>query len=388
MVKNNIIIVGNIIDNYFAIDLADLLKQKIDIADLISLKIFPNTEFCPRFTTNGQEIMHNTGRSLEGKTVIIVSVHSDWVYRNELAVRNFILARAAKDNSAERVILVEPDLFYSAQDRGPKEIQGTTLYKRTREDLYKFNGQAFTASLYAQMLKIAGVDKVITIHNHSYSCKNEYKLTFGKDNFVNLFPDRLYHSFICNSGIVDPTRTVLVAPDNGAMDFVQKSATISHPTFPYVLFEKTRKGERSIRMVHSKKSQLSLKQLKGKDVVVLDDMVRTGSTIIDCCNILVRSNPRKIIYIVSHFLSSEEIKQKLSNPNIEEIITTNTLPTILNRDHQGRLRKKMAVLKITKWIANYLNVDLKLGLTIKDPLYMEDISDKNPRSRNTAIYDT
>ena len=291
-----------------------------------------------------------------------------------------ILTRTAKDNSAEKVILVEPDLFYSAQDRGPGEDLGKTIQKRDIDDLYKFNGQAFTARLYAQLLKGAGVDVVLTVHNHSFSCQHEFKEIFGNGNFINLFPDNLYHFYLCNSGIVDPYNSVLVSPDEGAMDFVKYTAETSEPHLPFILFEKNRLNERSIRLSYSKKSQLELQDIKGKDVVVLDDMVRTGGTIMECCKILKSYTPAKIIFVVTHFFSSNEIKRNLSHPFIDEIITTNTLPTILNRDNQGRLRKKMAVLKINKWIAEYLNRHLNLKLDIAKPLYLEDMSDKNPRS--------
>jgi ribose-phosphate pyrophosphokinase len=110
-------------------------------------------------------------------------------------------------------------------------------------------------------------------------------------------------------------------------------------------------------------------------------MVRTGTTIMQCCNLLKKHLPRKIVIYITHFFSSREIKQNLGDSCIDEIITTNTLPTILNRDHQGRLRKKMAVLKINKWIAAHLNDQLQLGYAIKQPFYQEDISDKNPRSK-------
>lgn len=378
--NNELVIIGNVFDNYFAIDIADFLQQKTDIGDLVSLKLFANSEFCPRFTVNEKGDYKGSGRSLEGKTVIIVSVHNDWVPRNELAMRNMILTRSAKDNGAQKVILVEPDLFYSAQDRGPRKEQGQTRYKRDAEDLYKFNGQAFTARLYAQLLKTSGVDVVLTIHNHSYSCQHEFKEILGSENFINLFPDSLYHFYLCNSGIVNPYNSILVGPDDGAMEFVRLTAETTEPYLPYILFEKTRKSERSLKLTYSNESQLSLRQIKGKDVIVLDDMVRTGTTITECCKILKRYNPSKIIFVVTHFFSSNEIKRNLSHPFIDEIITTNTLPTNLNRDNQGRLRKKMSVLKINKWIAEYLNRDLDLGLSITKPLYLEDMSDKNPRS--------
>ena len=44
----------------------------------------------------------------------------------------------------------------------------------------------------------------------------------------------------------------------------------------------------------------------------------------------------------------------MANNAVDEILTLNTLPTILNRDVQGRLRKKLVVLKIEKWLAQEL----------------------------------
>ncbi|MEM1137970.1 MAG: ribose-phosphate diphosphokinase [Bacteroidota bacterium] len=378
--KSDVIVIGNLSDSYFAIDIADFLQQKSDFSDLIMLKTFANSEFCPRFTVHDEEDYTSIGSTLSGKTVIIVSVHRGHVSRNELAMRNFIIARAAKDNDAKQVILVEPELFYSAQDRGPKRTHGKTNFEREMADLYKFNGQPFTARLYANLLKSSGVDIVVTVHNHSVSTQDEYTRNFGKNNFVNLFPDSLFNYYIHNSGIVDPTNTVLIAPDKGAVEFVNSVAKANGTNLPIVIMDKIRTDERKVHMTVAQHSQYPLSFIKDRDIVVLDDMVRTGGTIVACCKLLREQNPRKIIFMTSHFHSSEETKVNLATPAIDEIITTSTLPSILNRDNQGRLRKKMAVLKINKWIAAYLNERLGLGLKIKAPLYIETMSDKNPRS--------
>ncbi|UZS00100.1 phosphoribosyltransferase family protein [Chondrinema litorale] len=378
--NDNIIVVGNLSDSYFAIDIADFLKQKIDFSDLIMLKTFANSEFCPRFTVHDEEDFSTIGSTLSGKTVIIVSVHRDQFSRNELAMRNFIIARAAKDNDAKQVILVEPELFYSAQDRGPKTSHGKTEFDRELADLYKFNGQPFTARLYGNLLKSAGVDIVITVHNHSVSTQYEYTSIFGENNFVNLFPDKIFNYYIHNSGMVDPSSVVLVAPDKGAADFVGCVAKANSSNFPIVIMDKIRTGERKVHMSVAQHSQYPLSYIKDQYVIVLDDMVRTGGTIVSCCKLLREYNPKKIVFISTHFHSSEETKINLSTPYIDEIITTSTIPSILNRDNQGRLRKKMAVLKINKWIASYLNKRLNLNVDLQDPLYIENISDKNPRS--------
>ncbi|MFW5882866.1 MAG: ribose-phosphate diphosphokinase [Verrucomicrobiota bacterium] len=380
------VVVGNLSDSYFAIDTADFLHQQSDVSDLVSLKLFTNSEFCPRFTLDDEEEIGLTGRMLEGRTLIIVSVHRGHVTRNELAMRNLILARAGKDNGAKQVFLVEPDLFYSAQDRGPRPEHGHPSFERDQADRHKFNGQPFTARLYAQLLKTAGVDCVLTIHNHSSSTQHEYREVFGEDNFVNMVPDRIFNYYLKHTDIVDSTETVLVAPDQGALPFVKAVANANGQDFPVISLEKIRTDERKVAVSQHHNSPYPITHVKGRDVVVMDDMVRTGGTIATVCRLLKEYEPRRIVFMVTHFLSNEEIKQQLSTPAINEIITTSTLPSILNRDNQGRLRKKMAVLKVSKWIASYINERLGLGLDISAPLYVEDMSDKNPRSQARTFH--
>jgi ribose-phosphate pyrophosphokinase len=76
----------------------------------------------------------------------------------------------------------------------------------------------------------------------------------------------------------------------------------------------------------------------------------------------------------------------MAAPAIDEILTLNTLPTILNRDTQGRLRKKLVVLKIEKWIARFLLQYLGLdGSHLGDSLYAVDMSSKNPRWKSPKL---
>ena len=127
---------------------------------------------------------------------------------------------------------------------------------------------------------------------------------------------------------------------------------------------------------------MSLSGLAGKDIVVFDDMVRTGSTIVKACQALREGRPRRVLFCVSHFYSSEEGRENMAVPAIDEILTLNTLPTILNRDTQGRLRRKLVVLKIEKWISRHLRH--YVGYTdaaLRDDFYAVDISSKNPRWR-------
>ena len=195
------VVVGNSSDDPFAIDVAFTMGQQEDVADMISMKRFANSEFCPRFIS-GESDLTNIGNKLKGKRIVIVSTSDLGMSRQSLAMRTMMIARAAKDNGAEEVTLVEPDLYYSAQDRGPRTDLGSTYFTRDSADLKKFDGQPFTAKLYAEMLKLAGVDRVVTVHNHSSSVQDIFSRVFNGE-FHNLIPYDIYVEYLLHSNIVE-----------------------------------------------------------------------------------------------------------------------------------------------------------------------------------------
>ncbi|NRA22108.1 MAG: ribose-phosphate pyrophosphokinase [Oceanospirillaceae bacterium] len=379
---NDIVIVGNSSDNPFAIDVAYAMGQGQDIADLIGMKTFTNTEFCPRFISDELDFSA-IGRSLAGKTVIIVSTSSLVKSRQELAMHNFFIARAAKENGAISVILLEPDLFFSAQDRGANTALGETKSIRSVQDLKKFDGQPFTSKLYAQMLKLSGVDRVLTVHNHSYSVQKIFSDVFD-GNFHNLIPYKIYAHYLLNSNIIKcgsrGEGLVLCAPDQGARDFVKEMyKKMGLDKAKFILLNKERTSEHKVRITLHSESESTFEDLEGCSIVLFDDMVRTGSTVVKSCQFLQQLKPQRMIFAVSHFYASDEGRERMANNAIDEILTLNTLPTILNRDVQGRLRKKLVVLKIEKWLAQELGKVLDLPLKKEENPYKIDMSSKNPR---------
>lgn len=384
----DVIVVGNTSDDPFAIDVAFAMSQATDIADLISLKTFANSEFCPRFISDEKDLT-NIGNKLDGKTIVVVSTSNRFLSRQNLAMRNLLIARAAKENGAAHVILVEPDLFYSAQDRGPKCEPGVV---RPVRDLKKFDGQPFTARLYAQMLKLAGVDRVVAVHNHSAAVQAVFTETF-EGRFHHLLPYEIYTDYLRNSDIVrcgpDGEGLALCAPDQGAREFVlQMHQELGLPKVKCILLDKKRSGEHEVEIELAKDSPANLEDVSGHDIVLFDDMVRTGSTLVKTCQFLkpddpglLRRKPRRLVFVVSHFYASEEGRHKMAENALDEILALNTLPAVLNRDEQGRLRRKLVVLKIERWLARNLGRILGLPERQDAALYQIEMSSKNPRFR-------
>jgi ribose-phosphate pyrophosphokinase len=155
---------------------------------------------------------------------------------------------------------------------------------------------------------------------------------------------------------------------------------LNMPCADLLYIAKQRMGERSVSSFIDPASPCPMEAIAGKDVIVFDDMVRTGGTIKECCRLLKEAGAGRVVFFVTHFYSSPEVRENLHTPDLDEIVTTNTLPSILNRDTQGRLRRKLTVLKLEKWISCYV-LDT-LGIKTDNPAeraYTIDMSSKNPR---------
>jgi len=380
-----LVIVGTESDNPFAIDVAAYCRQEIDVADVLSTKCFANSEFCPRFISSEKDF-ENIGFKLNDRIVIVVSTGSNKYSRNELAWRNILIARAAKDNGAARVVLVEPDLFFSAQDRGPRPDQGEVDIERDINDYKKFDGQPFTSRAYAEMLALAGVDMVITAHNHSMSVQRLFRKQM-QEAFLNLSPAEVFADYLANSDVAPSLHSgeglLMCAPDKGARSFTAEVHEKLGASDAGLLFlAKERMSERKVSSLIDTKSPSPFESIAGKDVVVFDDMVRTGGTIRECCRLLKEAGAKRLVFFVTHFHSSPDVRVNLNSPVLDEIVTTNTIPGILNRDMQGRLRRKMTVLKIEKWISRHVLESQDMSTEhLTGRFYTVDMSSKNPRWR-------
>ena len=67
--SDRFIVTGNFTDDPFAIDMAQYIGLREDISDMVSLKTFANSEFCPRYMLDADD-MENIGNRLEGKIVL------------------------------------------------------------------------------------------------------------------------------------------------------------------------------------------------------------------------------------------------------------------------------------------------------------------------------
>ena len=272
------------------------------------------------------------------------------------------------------------------------------------QDRKKFDGQPFSARMYAEMLRTAGVDQVVTVHNHKPEVlRRIYREVYAdageQPPFLNLDIACLVANIILRTVSMERNGANLgfVAPDQGAADFVSRVREFTGLREAVtVVLEKTRLGQRNVELSASEE----VKRLKDREVFILDDMVRTGGTIAGAMELLAgnpETRPANICFYCTHTYISPEGRENLNSAHLSEFITTNTLPNVLNRDDQGRLRRKMVVMKIEAWIADSLIHCLEEGqlpeerygrqaVPIADRFYKLEYSSKNVR-RNPSAHD-
>jgi ribose-phosphate pyrophosphokinase len=211
-----------------------------------------------------------------------------------------LLAHTLKKGGAGKVTAVLPYLAYSRQD---KEKPGESL------------GTAWIGSF----LKSSGVDQVITVDVHSERDMELLCLPLLSLSTAHIFADVLR-----NQALTDAT---IVAPDDGAIsrcEAVKKEAGMPIGETPY--FEK-RRTEKGI-IHHGPIGRV------GARVVIIDDMIDTGGTLVSACQRLREARVEEIYILVTHGLFTGSHWAELWSLGVRRIFCTDTVP--LRADLEAR----------------------------------------------------
>lgn len=203
-----------------------------------------------------------------------------------------LLSQTLKKEGAGEITAVLPYLAYSRQD---KDKSGESL------------GTAWVGAL----LKSSGIDRVVTVDVHSERDKQLFPIPL-----ISLSTARLFADTIQKLRLQDAT---IVAPDNGAIgrcEAVRGAAGVPRGQTPY--FEKTRTKKGVI--VHGPIGAV------GTRVVIVDDMIDTGRTLVSACEKLKAAGVQEISVFVTHGLFTGESWQRLWLLGVKRIFCTDTVP--------------------------------------------------------------
>ena len=227
--------------------------------------------------------------SIRGKDVFLVQ--STFPNSDNL-MELLLMIDAAKRASASHIIAVIPYFGWARQDRKDKPRV------------------SIGAKLVSDMLAAAGIDRLITMDLHADQIQV----------FFNVPVDHLYASNILLPYVqsLHLKDLVIASPDVGGSKRANTYA--KYLGCPLVLCNKTRARANVVE------SMQIIGDVKGKNVVIVDDMVDTAGTITKAANIMLEGGAKSVRACASHCVMSGPASERVQNSALEEIVFTDSIP--------------------------------------------------------------
>ncbi len=212
---------------------------------------------------------------------------------NDNLMELLIIIDALKRASAERITAVVPYYGYGRQEK--KDA--------AREPI--------TARLVADMIEVAGADRLVTIDLHAGAIQGFFNIPI--DHLTSMYMVAEYY----RSG--DLTDSIVVAPDTGRAKAAEKLAGALE--LPMAVLHKHRPRQQEAEVTHI------AGDLKGLRPIIFEDIVSTGGTLVAGIETMLAVGAQPDIRIaVTHALLTGNAAQRLNRPEVSELVITDTVP--------------------------------------------------------------
>ena len=253
---------------------------QVELGD-VELKTFANDETYVRYS-----------ESVRGADVFIVQTGSEPVDRNLMEL--LLMIQAAKLASAKRITAVVPWFPYSRQDRKAKP----------REPI--------SGRLVADMLQLAGADRVLTMDLHAGQIQGFFTIPVDHMTALPLFAQHFRDLGLTGEGVVS------VAPDAGRAKHALKFAEMIGADF--AIMHKTRPAHDEVGIVEV------TGRVRDKIAVVGDDVTTTGGTQIAGAKVLREHGATQVWMFVTHSLLDADTLRRVAESDITGLVVTDTVP--------------------------------------------------------------
>ncbi len=232
---------------------------------------------------------------------------------NEHFMELLIILDALKYASARRITVVTPYYFYARSDK--KDEPRISI----------------TARLVAELLKAAGADRIITMELHAPQI-----MGFSRIPMDQLLPTQIllnhYHQ-------KDLSNAVIAATDVGGAKAARKFAR--QLGLPMVVMDKERIGDKEKVIINN-----IIGDAKNKDVLIIDDEILSGGSVLEAVKFLKEHGANRIWAGCTHGFMTSKVLDKFQASEVEELVTTNTVPQLLSEKHT-----KVKVLSVAELFA-------------------------------------
>ena len=248
-------------------------------------RVFPDSEVCPRIIGD------------VSKDVLIANHLSLPIDPNRYFIETLMLVKLSKEMGAENIDILMPYFVYSRQDK---------VFRK---------GEPFSAKFILDFLEKAGMRKFYTVSSHAD--RNLDRLSFSNIPAYNINGFVSIGNFL-KTKLKNP---LIIGPDKGAEFYAKTVAGILK--CDYALLEKSR---------DLNTGSLEIKcniDVSDKNVVLVDDIVSSGGTMIKAIDLLKQNGAKSISCYAVHLVSDQAIDR--ISENAKEFLFTDTIQTPISK---------------------------------------------------------
>jgi ribose-phosphate pyrophosphokinase len=249
--------------------------------------------------------------NVRGRDVFIIQPTSTPVNHNLMEL--LIMIDAFKRASARRITAVMPYYGYARQDRKDKPRV------------------PITSRLVADLLEASGVDRILCMDVHASQIQGFFKIPVD-----HLFSAPILVKHIKNMKLKDIT---IVSPDAGGVE--RARAYAKRLSADLAIIDKRRESPNVAEVMNI------IGNVKGKNCVIVDDMIDTAGTICRGVEALVENGAKKVYCSATHPVLSGNALKNLDESKVESVFVTDTI----DAEEKAKRCKKIEILSVSKLLA-------------------------------------
>jgi len=250
----------------------------------VIVNTFSDGEFQPSFE-----------ESVRGADVFIIQ---STVPPGDNLLELMMMADAAKRASARRVVAIMPYFGLARQDRKDKPRV------------------PIGSKLVAKMLEVAGATRLMTMDLHADQIQGFFEVPVD-----HLFASTIFIPYIKSLNLPN---LMMASPDMGGTK--RANAYAKHLDCGVVVCYKQRKKANVIS------DMFLIGEVKGKDVIIVDDMVDTAGTLTKAADLMMDNGANSVRAMTTHAILSGEAYERIENSKLTELIVTDTIPLTKQSD--------------------------------------------------------
>ena len=237
------------------------------------------------------EISVQITESVRGQDVYIIQ--PTCAPANDNLMELLIMIDALKRSSAKSINAVIPYYGYARQDR--KAAPRVPI----------------SAKLVADLLEAAGIDRIVTIDLHAAQIQGFFNIPAD-----NLFGSILFVNYIKSKNLKNP---IIASPDIGGVARARQYA--DKLGYDLVIVDKKREKANESQVMNI------IGDVKGKDVILVDDMVDTAGTLVKAAEVLKQKGANSVMACCTHGVLSGPAYDRVANGVLDELVISDTIPT-------------------------------------------------------------